>query len=71
MKQALIISQGIISIFLIILILLQQRGQALGSIFGQGGGFYGTRRGAEKKIFLATIVFAVVFVVLALLNLVF
>jgi len=67
-KQALIIAQGVVSILLIILILLQQRGQALGSLFGQGG-FYGTRRGAEKKIFFTTIFFVVLFIVLALLNL--
>lgn len=64
------ILQIIVSVLLIIFILLQQRGTALGSAFGGGGGsFYGTLRGAQKKIFWLTIVLAVVFIVLALLNL--
>jgi len=63
------ITQIIISIFLIIFILLQQRGGALGSIFGEGG-FYTKRRGVEKKIFWATIIFGILFVILAILKLI-
>ena len=37
-------------------ILLQQRGEALGSAFGGSGEFYATRRGIEKKIFLAMVI---------------
>jgi len=71
MAQYLPIAQIVVAIFLILFILLQQRGTALGSAFGGEGGFYATRRGIQKKIFWATIVFGVLFVVLALLNLVF
>ncbi len=70
MKEILLISQIIVSIFLTILILLQQRGGALGSAFGGSGEFYASRRGIEKKIFIATIVLGIVFVALALLNLI-
>jgi len=70
MAQYLPIVQIVVAIFLIIFILLQQRGTALGSAFGGEGGFYATRRGIQKKIFWATIVFGVLFVVLALLNLI-
>jgi len=70
MKEILLISQIIVSIFLIVCILLQQRGASLGSVFGGGGGFYVSRRGLEKKIFLATIFFGILFIVLALLNLI-
>ncbi len=63
------ILQIIVSVLLITLILLQQRGSGLGSTFGQEGGAYATRRGAQQKIFSATIVLGVAFVVLALLNL--
>jgi len=70
MTQYLPIAQVVVAIFLIIFILLQQRGTALGSAFGGEGGFYATRRGVQKKIFWATIVFGVLFVVLALLNLI-
>lgn len=70
MQQYLPLAQIILSIFLIVLILLQQRGTALGSAFGQEGGFYATRRGIQKKILWATIVCGILFVVLALLNLI-
>ena len=70
MKQFLPIAQIVVAVLLIVFILLQQRGTALGSAFGGEGGFYATRRGIQKKIFWATIVFGVLFVVLAFLNLV-
>ena len=76
MKQFLLISQIIVSVLLVIFILFQQRGTALGSAFGGGGGggggseFYGTKRGIQKKIFSGTIVLGVLFVLLALLNLI-
>jgi len=69
--QILILAQVILSLVLIVLILLQQRGTALGSIFGLGGEPFATRRGIEKKIFLATIFFAFLFIVLSILNLIF
>jgi len=65
------IAQIVTSIILMVLILLQQRGTALGSAFGQEGGYYATRRGVQKKIFWATVVFGAAFIVLALLNLIF
>jgi protein translocase SecG subunit len=70
-KEYLAISQIIVAIFLILSILLQKRGGGLGAAFGGGGGFYATRRGLEKKIFWLTIIFGIIFVALALLNLIF
>jgi len=70
MKSYLPFVQIVAAIFLITLILLQQRGSALGSAFGQEGGFYATRRGIQKKIFWLTIIFGALFLILALLNLV-
>lgn len=70
MKTFLSIAQVIISVFLIISILLQERGTALGGAFGGSGGFYSTRRGIQKKILWATIVLGVLFIVAALLNLI-
>lgn len=65
------IAQIIVAILLITFILLQQRGTALGSSFGgEGGGFYATRRGIQKKIFWATIICVVLFIILAILNLI-
>ena len=68
----LIYIQLAVAILLIIAILLQQRGQALGSAFGggDGGGFYATKRGLEKKLFWATIFLGALFIALSLLNLV-
>ena len=71
MKPYLPIIQVAIAILLMVTILLQQRGQALGSTFGGEGGFYSTRRGLQKKIFIASIIFGALFVIFAFLNLIF
>jgi len=64
------IVQIIISTAIVGLVLLQQRGGGgLGGAFGQSGGAYSTQRGVQKKIFRATIVLAILFVVLAAYNL--
>jgi len=70
MNNLLPILQIIIASLLVVFILLQQRGQGLGSAFGQSGGFYSTRRGIQQKIFWATIVSGALFIILALLNLI-
>ena len=74
MNAILDITQIIVASIIMVLILLQQRGSGVGSAFGGGGGgggeFYSTRRGMEKNIFRATIILGVVFIILALLNLV-
>ncbi|TSD01859.1 MAG: Preprotein translocase, SecG subunit [Parcubacteria group bacterium Athens0714_26] len=70
MESILILAQIIVSILLVAAILLQQRGQALGGAFGGGGEFYATRRGVEKKIFRATIFLGILFVILAISNLI-
>lgn len=71
MNTILLIAQSVTAILLIVFILFQQRGTALGSAFGgEGGGFYSTRRGIQKKIFWATIVSGALFIILALVNLV-
>ncbi|MEK9194459.1 MAG: preprotein translocase subunit SecG [Patescibacteria group bacterium] len=68
----LIIAQVAVSIILIALVLLQERGGGTSGLLGGmgGGGAYQTRRGLEKFVFYATIALAVVFAVLAILNLV-
>jgi protein translocase SecG subunit len=57
-----------ICIILMVLVLLQQKGTALGSAFGQEGSFYGTLRGAEKKIFWLTCFFGAAFIIMAVLS---
>lgn len=56
------ITQTVLAILVIISILLQQRGTGLGGTFGGDGSTYSTRRGAERIIFIATIVLAVLWV---------
>ena len=68
MNTILFYSQIAVSIALIVCIAIQQRGAALGSAFGGGGEFYSTRRGAQKKIYYATIGLAALFLVLGVLN---
>jgi preprotein translocase subunit SecG len=68
--MTLAIAQIIVSALIVILILLQERSGGLSSVFGgDSGGVYQTRRGMEKTIFRATIVLAVVFVGLAVWQL--
>ncbi|MEK7194983.1 MAG: preprotein translocase subunit SecG [Patescibacteria group bacterium] len=56
------------AVLLIITILLQQKGNGLGSTFGGSGGEYSTKRGAERVIFGATIVLAVIFIATSVLR---
>ena len=70
MKEYLPFAQIVVAIILIVLVLLQQGGSALGSAFGQSEGFYGTRRGIQKKIFWGTVLFGFFFICFALLNLI-
>ena len=61
-----------LSILLVAVILLQQTGAGLGGAFGgsdSSSGFH-TRRGAEKILFNATIVIAILFAATAFLTLV-
>lgn len=64
--------QIILSLALIAAILLQKTGSSLGGAFGAdnfSSGFH-TRRGAEKVLFQATIVLAVLFALTALVGLI-
>lgn len=69
MNQILFYAQIVVSIGVIILIALQQRGSSLGAGFGGGGSeVYSTKRGIQKKIYYATIILATIFLVLGVLN---
>jgi protein translocase SecG subunit len=69
MNKTLLIAQSIISVLLVITVLLQQRGTALGSAFGGGSEVYSTRRGFQKNLLWATIVLTIAFIALAVFNL--
>lgn len=49
------------AILSILLILLQQRGASLGAGFGASGELFTTRRGLDKSLFRATVVFVAIF----------
>ncbi len=68
-KPYLPVVQIVISLILISLILIQPRGDALGSAFGQSFAGVGKLRGASKIVFYFTIVLGVIFILLALVNL--
>ncbi|MBI4426202.1 MAG: preprotein translocase subunit SecG [Candidatus Kerfeldbacteria bacterium] len=69
MKQIFDIIQIVLAVILVGAILLQNKSAGLGGIFGGGeGNVYSTRRGAEKVLFIATIVLAVLFFASALAS---
>ena len=69
MEKIIQITQLVSSLLLIAVILVQSRGAGLGGVFGGDSGVYRTKRGAEKFFFASTIVLAVIFLGLAVVNL--
>ncbi|MGQ9522166.1 MAG: preprotein translocase subunit SecG [Anaerolineae bacterium] len=69
MSTYLYIVQIILGIALTAVILLEVRSSGLGAIFGSGEtSIYRTRRGVEKTLFIITIVLAILFFLVAILN---
>ena len=63
------VSQIVVSVLLIAVILLQNRGTGLSGVFGGSSNVFQTKRGIEKVLFKATIVLAVLFFGLSILRL--
>jgi len=70
MENILNIIQIAISGLLVVAILLQQRGTGLSGAFGGEGGVYFKKRGAEKVIFIATIVLSTLLIISAVIRMV-
>jgi len=68
MPTYLAIAQLLVAIALIVVILFQLHGGGMGGIFGQSDSVYRTRRGIEKSLFILTIVLAVIFVIVAIIS---
>jgi preprotein translocase subunit SecG len=68
-NQALIITQVVVGVLMTLAILLQAKGASLGEAFGGSGVFYGSRRGAEKTLFVITAVLSVIFVAISYIML--
>ena len=63
------LAQIVIAVSLIVVIMLQTRGAALGGVFGRSdSAVYKTRRGLERTVFNVTIGLSLVFLVLSMLN---
>jgi preprotein translocase subunit SecG len=56
----------VVSVVLIALVMLQARGSGLAGMFGGDGGVYKTRRGVEKTVYNATVVFSAIFLSISL-----
>lgn len=67
-KNVLNIVQLVAAVALIIAILIQNRGASMGGIFGGEGNVFRTKRGVEKILFITTIVLAVLFLGISLVN---
>lgn len=63
------IAQLVLAGFLVIVILLQQKGGGLSGVFGGTSNFYSTKRGVDKMLHYATIVLAVLFFGLSIIRL--
>ena len=66
MKPVLIVLQIITAVFLIGSVILQAKGTGLGSSFGGSGELYQSKRGVEKIVFYATLVFGALFGLLSI-----
>lgn len=71
MKPVIYLIQIILGVLLVFVIIIQQKGSGLGSAFGGDLGFYRTKRGAEKLLFYGTIVLSILFILSAILGLIF
>ncbi|MBI4090802.1 MAG: preprotein translocase subunit SecG [Candidatus Komeilibacteria bacterium] len=69
MKNVIYIAQIVVSVLLMTSILIQSRGSGLGLAFGGSSTVYRTKRGAEKIIFRATIVLALLFLAISIAHL--
>ena len=68
--KALQIIQMTIAVMLITVILLQSRGTGLSGIFGGTSNVYKTKRGLEKKLFIATIILSILFFLTSLVGII-
>ncbi len=67
-SQILIIGNMVVMVILIIMISLQNKSSGLSNVFGGAGQVVQTRRGFEKWLFYATIVFSIIFLGLSVAS---
>lgn len=59
------VAEVVVAVLIVIAVLLQNRAEGLGQMFGGGGEVYRTKRGFEKVLYYGTIVLAVLFATLS------
>ena len=64
------IAQIILAVALIAAVLIQSKGEELGGVFGGAQSVYQTRRGVDKLLFTITVLLAIAFFALAIVNVV-
>lgn len=64
--KILLISQIVVCVLLVLSVLLQNRAEGLGTMFGGGGEIFRTKRGLEKFLYYFTIFLVVLLVCLSL-----
>jgi preprotein translocase subunit SecG len=68
MKNILIVIQIVVSVLFMLSVLVQSKGSGLsGAISGQAATVQSTKRGAEKLVSQASVVLAIIFVLLSLI----
>lgn len=68
MSGALNVIQIVLSIVLILLILVQSKGQGFSGTFSSDSAIFRTRRGLEKTVFQLTIAIALIFLFISILS---
>ncbi|MCD4756132.1 preprotein translocase subunit SecG [bacterium] len=64
--NTLLIVQIVVSILLVVSVLLQNRAEGLGKMFGGGGEVFRTKRGLEKFLYYFTVILVIMLIVLSL-----
>lgn len=68
MKDALLIAQIVISTLLVVTILMQAKGTGIGTAFGGSESYYHSKRGVEKLFIYFTIILAVLFFLISIIQ---
>jgi len=68
-QKILLISQVAVCAVLVVSVLLQNRAEGLGKMFGGGGEVFRTKRGLEKVLYYLTIVLIAILAVLSIVIL--
>jgi len=69
MKDYLLFGQIIVSVLLIIFILMQSKGSALGGAFGGDSNAFSSKRGAQGFLHWGSVVLAILFLASSIANL--